>query len=158
MASAKVWSLYVIVAGDSRSESFFKIGISSAVDKRAAQLQTECPIPLKEVLVVKLWSMAAARSAEQAMHQKLEAFRSHGEWFRFDLTDPAHKVAFNEAARETLDLWAGAGWKWSRANLQAVRVAAKQLAECRAAQKRESKRRTRSQAVSGLRQASKKVA
>lgn len=158
MASGKIWSLYVFVAGESRAETFFKIGISSAVDKRAAQLQTGCPIPLKEVLVVNLWSMAAARSAEQAMHHKLAAFRSHGEWFRFDLTDRLHKEAFNDAAKEVLDMWASPGWRWTRHRLDAVRAVARALASERSKQKRESKRRTRAQAVQDLQRLPKMVA
>jgi hypothetical protein len=56
---------------------FFKVGITrQTVGKRASNIQTDCPFPLRVI-----GYFPGCRADEKALHEQLASYRTHGEWF-----------------------------------------------------------------------------
>lgn len=113
--------LYVMVADVGGADRYFKIGIARDLSSRLSAVQTGCPMPITQVLSVELPGRAAALRAEKKMHAGLEPYRTSGEWFKFDMGNPAQKADFNEVARSVLDEPMGRGWKWDVASVAKYR-------------------------------------
>ncbi len=75
------WFVYIIQSGD-RPKSPIKIGVSSNVDKRVAELQTGNPYPLKVLASITCRSKSDAYGLENFIHKKLRKHRMKGEWFK----------------------------------------------------------------------------
>jgi hypothetical protein len=63
------------------SETIFKVGIASNVERRRIALQACCPIPIYVVRTVHYTSRLYALLAERTAHGLLANHRLHGEWF-----------------------------------------------------------------------------
>lgn len=63
------------------SDSIFKVGIASNVERRRIALQASCPIPIYVVRTVHYNSRLYALLAERTAHSLLANHRLHGEWF-----------------------------------------------------------------------------
>lgn len=114
--------LYAMIADPGDSEvRYFKIGISSEVGPRIASIQCGCPMPITQVLTTACRSRDSAYRCEQRMHALLAEYRSSGEWFRFDMSNPTHKAAFHAAAKTTLDHELLPGWRWELAEMEDYR-------------------------------------
>ncbi|MEU0783494.1 GIY-YIG nuclease family protein [Streptomyces sp. NPDC006173] len=59
-----------------------KIGRTTNLQKRVAEIQRMSPVPLAA-----LWSCPGGHRLETNLHRHFKAARTHGEWFAFD-TDP----------------------------------------------------------------------
>lgn len=68
----------VYVAGAAADGFPVKIGMSSNVEKRVAELSTGCPYRLKVFFTA---VVDDPRKIERAAHEALEAYRLNGEWF-----------------------------------------------------------------------------
>jgi len=66
------------------SDSIFKVGIASQVERRRIALQACCPIPIYVVRTVHYKSRLYALLAERTAHGLLANHRLHGEWFHCD--------------------------------------------------------------------------
>ena len=61
---------------------FLKIGVTyTSLRKRAASVQTGCPLPITEIRFFSFCSRAEAFDAEKILHNKLFEYKTHGEWF-----------------------------------------------------------------------------
>lgn len=69
----------VYVIGTSKGP--FKIGISADPDKRAKELQTGCPVPIRVIYLRECRSREEASDIERAAHRLLARKRGAGEWF-----------------------------------------------------------------------------
>lgn len=110
------WVLYVMVAEAGETLRHFKIGISSDVDRRLPSVQTGCPLPITSVMCVRVPGKRAAKGIEGMMHWRLRDYRTSGEWFQFDLSNPAHKAAFNGAAKAAMRMHMDSPdepWSWT---------------------------------------------
>ena len=120
--------VYMMVADAGQGHSFCKIGITRDLGKRIAQVQTGCPVPIAEVAYMPMPDSSRARLVEARMHCKLKEHHSHGEWFRLDLADPAHKAAFHEATRAALDRVCDLSEaRWRKVNTTVARFASEAL-------------------------------
>lgn len=63
------------------SDTIFKVGIATNVERRRADLQACCPIPINIVRTVHYNSRLYALLAERTAHSLLAKHRLHGEWF-----------------------------------------------------------------------------
>ena len=97
MRKTGMWFVYIMAAPDGEGDTFFKVGITSVVTKRIGQVQTGCPLKIKQVWILPVWSNGAAQMIEKMMHDSLKEFGSQGEWFRMDTGLPEHKKAMKSA-------------------------------------------------------------
>jgi hypothetical protein len=73
--------VYVVqVAAD---DGPIKVGSSVDPRRRLAELQRECPYPLRV-----LWLAEGGRPLERHLHRQLEAWRLHHEWYAADVLAP----------------------------------------------------------------------
>lgn len=121
VAWAYEWNVYVLAAPASDTECYFKIGITSNINTRPLDVQVGCPVKIMEVLYRGIGSELAARAVERDFHNAFSPYSTSGEWFRFNLQDPAHKRDFNATARSILDPILGAGWKWEKVSMKTLR-------------------------------------
>lgn len=85
-------SEYVYVIGSADS-SVIKIGRTTDVDRRLADIQRMSPLKLSV-----LWKTEGAAALELALHRWFSSSRSHGEWFDFGGLDAVELI--EEASRE----------------------------------------------------------
>lgn len=110
----KIWSIYVMAAGVREDLTFFKVGITSNIPKRICAVQTGCPLPITMVWAIEATNNGTAQTLERGMHEMLNPFHSHGEWFAMRPADPEHKRAMNEAfayAREACSQMNPVRWR-----------------------------------------------
>ena len=134
----KMWSIYVMAAPAMKGLTYFKVGITSDIAKRVCGVQTGCPLRISRVWAIMVGGNGHAQSVESAMHSKLSAFHSHGEWFAMETDSLDHKRAMNEAMAFGASLASGqSGAKWRKLEVPdlkaAVREAAAEDAEVRRA-------------------------
>lgn len=79
------------------TSSVVKIGRTTRLAKRLADIQRMSPVPLAV-----LWSHPGGHELETCLHRQFAGLRSHGEWFTFQ-ADPVEMVA-----------WAVASEPWNR--------------------------------------------
>lgn len=127
--------LYAMATRGGGTIRHFKIGITSNLIKRMSDVQAGCPTPISSVLSVILPSRFTAAAAEKEMHGLLAEYHSIREWFTFDVANPQHKSAFNDAAHIALDHRLGKGWTWAFASQKQVRAL---LTEVRAGAQRQA--------------------
>ena len=144
-------SVYVMVAAEEEGPSYFKIGYSESVEKRAVNVQTGCPFPLREILFIVLEDVRTAKIIESRLHLELRPYHSCGEWFKFDLADPMHKKAFNDGVKKVITPIVGEGWTWARCSIDAIRKLALRIAAENRLTKRVSKDKVARRALSELR-------
>lgn len=98
--------LYVAEAG-----SYLKVGWTKDPERRLRDIQTNCPLPMHFLVVVRAASEHEARRWEVECHDALDPWRVRGEWFRLP---PYAELRFLEwvsgfEARQQLpsepDLW-----------------------------------------------------
>jgi len=105
--------IYTAITKKEGEYNFFKIGITRNIVTRIPSIQTGCPLKIAKILVIPLpEGMRMAQILEAKIHIQLKPFHTHGEWFRFNTDDPAHKAAFNEGCRTVFMPFIGTGWKW----------------------------------------------
>lgn len=135
------WCVYVIVTPSDGPSTFFKIGRTMRIESRVKGVQTGCPFPIEHVLHLPLATDMQAIAIEGRLHARFSAFHSSGEWFRFDLTNPAHKIEFRAGCHEVIHPLLGDGWRWAMYDVDEVlavgskasaSVRAKRLEELRA--------------------------
>src|SRR4051794_22694672 len=77
---------YVYLIGG-KGSSIVKIGRSTNVTKRLAQIQYKSPVRLSV-----LWQVEGDAELEFGLHRLFKPYRSHGEWFDFKDCDPVEVV------------------------------------------------------------------
>lgn len=77
------WCVYFIAYG-SKDNSPVKVGYTSDIDMRIANLQTCCPYRLKLVMTVPCENKSMAIKLERFLHNRLKKGSMQGEWFRWD--------------------------------------------------------------------------
>jgi len=93
----KVWSVYIMAAPLRDGFSFFKVGITSNIPKRLSSVQCGCPLKITTLWAITLWGNGSAQNLESLLHEKLSAYRTHGEWFGMETDNEAHKSAMRGA-------------------------------------------------------------
>lgn len=73
--------VYIMQLGDT---NLFKIGYSNDVDRRRAQIQAKCPIPI--TVIYERWGHDY-RFFERVLHKEFEKKRVKGEWFKLSASD-----------------------------------------------------------------------
>lgn len=76
---------YVYVIGPENGP--YKIGISSDIKGRIAELQVGSPVKLSLMWKELFEDRWDARRVEASLHQSLDEFRMHGEWFNMSVED-----------------------------------------------------------------------
>ena len=76
--------IYFMKATDSKNCSYVKIGVSGNVNTRLKTIQASCPLMI-EIIKVMEAPPNDVYAIERQLHNKLSAYRIHGEWFM--LTD-----------------------------------------------------------------------
>lgn len=119
------YCLYMMVTDTSEgsSDSFCKIGITGDLAKRVAQVQTGCPMKIKDVAYMET---GYSRRAESIFHQEMAAYHTHGEWFRLDFQDPEAKAAFGRAMKRVHEFVSPIA-AWKHMDIDAVRMLCKVL-------------------------------
>jgi hypothetical protein len=87
--------VYVVEGGGS-----CKVGTTAAPNQRVAQLQVGSPVRLTLRAVVAC-SCSSATDLERRVHERLAAYRTHGEWFRIDVASAIAALLREGAAVET---------------------------------------------------------
>lgn len=103
--------VYVMIAATAGGETYFKIGHSIYVGDRIGGVQTGCPLPIKRILVLRTLCASRAQKLEKLLHKRFRAFRTAGEWFQFDMENPAHKAEFENGCDEIIRPYMGR-WDW----------------------------------------------
>ena len=85
--------LYLIKSPYSSYQSYFKVGVSSDVESRLAQLQTGNPL---ELTIEEVYGFENAEIAERAIHQAWKEHRVRGEWFDLKVADDAVVEIFQQ--------------------------------------------------------------
>lgn len=111
--------IYCMVTEEVSGVAFFKFGISRNPLSRVSEVQTGCPVPIVEVLMLPAISRREAMNVEQATHMLLAKYKTSGEWFRFELADPEHKKDFNGALKMAAAGCRAKGWKRASATSKA---------------------------------------
>lgn len=70
----KLLFVYVV-----RCHDYVKIGIADDIKSRIANLQTGCPYKLT---LLRHWRSSDAISEEERLHERWDAYRERGEWFK----------------------------------------------------------------------------
>ncbi len=150
-AKMKIWSVYVMAAPCHDGSTFFKVGRTSDIAARICSVQTGCPLKISKAWVLTLWGNGASQSLERQLQHLLMPFHSHGEWYRMDTADPAHKAAMNQAfedgrkfASQMVDV------KWRELGVSQLREAVAALNAERAGERKESVSRVRAKAFLDL--------
>jgi len=68
--------LYILTAGE-----YYKIGITKSIRNRIKQIQTGCPIDIRDVYFVEFDNRAQALEAERKLHTFFTEASTSGEWF-----------------------------------------------------------------------------
>jgi hypothetical protein len=76
--------VYVLGAPDSNT---VKIGRTTNLPKRIAEIQRMSPVPLAV-----LWTTPGGHKLETRLHRHFDALRTHGEWFAFTSGDPVQLI------------------------------------------------------------------
>lgn len=74
--------VYVALCGIG-GHALAKVGVSGHPEKRIAQLQTGCPLPIGSCYISEFRTRAKALQAEHLVHARLSRNRTCGEWFKF---------------------------------------------------------------------------
>lgn len=120
MIGKYVGSVYVLAAPDGLGKTYFKVGWTTDIAKRIRALQTGCPLRIRHVWMLPLWSGGAAQSLEAILHQMLRPYHSHGEWFLMQTDNLDHKRDMNRAFAKGVE-FAGmvmTSNKWKSVNLE----------------------------------------
>lgn len=81
-------STEVVYVIGSRRSTLVKIGTSTTLDRRLAELQSGSPLPLSI-----LWQIEGDATLESLLHRHFKLLRRHGEWFDFRGLDAAVEVS-----------------------------------------------------------------
>lgn len=111
----------MLTAPDEGSRVFFKIGITSDIYSRPLSVQTGCPFEITEIVYAMVGHESVARAIEIQVHEELSVYRRNGEWFEFDMSNPAHKRDFNSATRNAVQQHAGENGEWCRTDMDRLR-------------------------------------
>lgn len=76
-----------------------KIGHTANVKKRMINLCSASAIEIEVATILCARSRADGIMMEAMLHTLLRAHRTHGEWFRFQLGNAAHRLALNDAVK-----------------------------------------------------------
>lgn len=109
--------VYMLMCREADGPIYIKIGLSGNPTARIRNLCNQCAVPPQRLAVVELHSRHAASKVERALHDSMDKWRVHGEWFKFDLKD---KSRFNACWREVFDKYSRPEWqlKWEQIPLK----------------------------------------
>lgn len=113
--------IYVLGAPGS---STVKIGTTTNLAKRVADIQRMSPVPLEV-----LWTCPGGRELETQLHRHFKALRSHGEWFTFR-RDPVRLIR-----------WAVEDEPWGRPKIKLKKIKPKATQTAKAAPEEVRRRR-----------------
>jgi len=103
---------------------FVKVGHTTELVNRMAGLQTGCPVQIGDVAYARVPTTEVAREAERLIHLAMQVYRSQGEWFCFDLSDPEHERVWRGAIPAVLNHVSGKGrWTLKSINYSEIRDA-----------------------------------
>lgn len=143
----KFWSVYIMAAPAMKGLTYFKVGITGDVSKRICGVQTGCPLRISRVWAVTAGGNGHAQSVEAAMHAKLAAFHSHGEWFAMETDKLLHKRAMADVMAYGCALAGGPEAKWRQIEVPDLKKAVRELAGETAEIGRVSAKRQRQKAL-----------
>lgn len=113
MSETKPVNLYLWV-GQHENIVFVKIGVAKDPRKRAAHIQTSCPLRLSEMRYIPIGNRPTTRLAEEYIHNRLADYRANGEWFAFNLGDRDQAEFFKAMVRAGVRIHKTADGSWTR--------------------------------------------
>lgn len=115
--------VYMMVADAGEGFSFCKIGKTNDLAARVCAVQVGCPIPISDVAYME----GLGGQAERIFHYELREFRTQGEWFKLNFSDPIHKVKFAKATERVMKWFGTSGMKWKHMDLDSLKMLGKVL-------------------------------
>ena len=116
--------VYAAIADFGGADKFVKVGYTIKLVTRMSELQTGCPVQIGDVAYARVPTVEAARHVEKLVHQAMKPYRSQGEWFRFDLSQPEDERVWRGAIPAVLNHVVGKGrWNMRSINYGEVRAA-----------------------------------
>lgn len=92
--------VYSLFCQDTGGAGYVKFGRSRRIDLRISQLRTGCPIPIKMVGLIEVFSEDRQIRTEKALHAHFKDRRVSGEWFKFNFSSPEDKREFNDGCKK----------------------------------------------------------
>jgi hypothetical protein len=112
--------VYMMVADLGTDHRYCKIGFTGDLKKRICGVQIGCPVPISDIAYVRVRNTSQAYQIEQMIHYGLREFRSQGEWFRLDFSNPEHKSIFGRVTEDVFSRLMGSGWRWVHMDIEAI--------------------------------------
>jgi hypothetical protein len=111
--------IYTLICCPDNDRIFLKFGMSATPEKRIQHLIVGCPFETEVLAYIELQNRTTARNAEKAVHDRLAAWNTRGEWFCFTLND---KPEFNRLLKEALTPFHNAAWpiKWTKFSVSSL--------------------------------------
>lgn len=110
-------------------------------------MQTGCPFKITSIFYVLVGHERIARLIEADVHARLQEYRKSGEWFHFDMSNPEHKRAFNQAVRKSILLHHGPIGDWCRTTPERLKARRSELNAENRQRRAERRRREKVQQV-----------
>jgi hypothetical protein len=108
------WSIYAIFCMENNSSAFVKIGISSIVYDRVLALQAGMIFPVGVVLHCATGNRIVTQEIETKIHHAFCERKTQGEWFKFDLSNPADKAEFHRVTKMVVERYSPTTLVWKK--------------------------------------------
>lgn len=120
------WVVYMMTADAGGGFSFCKIAITTDMAKRVKAVQTGCPMPITDIAYLDV-PQGRPRPIEKMFHDELRKYHTHGEWFRFNLSDPEHKAVVAAATKKVISYYGASETRWKHMDMAAVALMCRAL-------------------------------
>ncbi|TAM22372.1 MAG: GIY-YIG nuclease family protein [Nevskiaceae bacterium] len=114
------YSVYAVFCKSFRGVTHFKVGMSEMVYERLISMITACPFEYARAMHFSVREKREAHAVEAAIHRRLKAFRTRGEWFYMEGEEPELSVEFQRAVDEAVRENMKASYRWKKIDLTDV--------------------------------------
>ena len=108
------WRLYALFCMQSPTKALVKVGVSSIVYDRLLVLRAGLPFRIGVCLHVPVGERGLTMALEHRLHLLFKHRNTRGEWFEFDMGNPADKAEFHGHTKDAYRDFTGNELKWDR--------------------------------------------
>lgn len=108
------WRIYALFCMRTPTDAVVKIGCSSIVYDRMVALQAGLPFRIGVCLHAPVGERGKTMHLESKLHKAFKHRNTRGEWFQFDMANPADKKEFHDTTKDLYLRYVGEQLKWDR--------------------------------------------